>query len=89
MVWHHKILVDPAKITIILDLPPPTIVRQLRATFGHTGYYQKFIKGYAQVTPPMERLLKKGTKFKWTGECQESLDKMKRKMVFAPIFVFT
>ena len=47
MVCHDGILVDPAKIAIILDLPPPTKVKQLRETLGHTGYYRKFIKGYA------------------------------------------
>jgi hypothetical protein len=55
--------VDPAKIAIILDLQPPTLVRQLRETLGHTGYYRKFIKGYTHITTPMEKLLKKETKF--------------------------
>ena len=63
VVCHDVILVDPAKIAIILDLPPPTIVKQLRAMLGHTGYYRKFIKGYAQVTSLMDKLLKKDTKF--------------------------
>jgi hypothetical protein len=39
--------VDPAKIAIIVNLPPPVSVKQLRTTLGHTGYYKKFIKGYA------------------------------------------
>jgi hypothetical protein len=47
---HHQIprtsLVDPTKIVVIIDLEPPTSVRQLRETLGHTGYYKKFIKGY-------------------------------------------
>ena len=52
------------------------------------GYYMKFIKGYTEVTSPMERLLKKDTKFQWTDECQESLDKMKKNMATIPILVF-
>ena len=59
MVCHDGVLVDPAKIAIILDLPPPTIVKPLRKMLEHTEYYTKFIKGYAQVTAPMEKLLKK------------------------------
>jgi hypothetical protein len=35
-------LVDLAKIAVIINLPPPQIVRQLRATLGHIGYYRKF-----------------------------------------------
>ena len=68
------ILVNPAKITIIVDLLPPTIVNKLRATLGHTGYYRKFIKIYAEVTSPMEKLLKKDVKIQWTKIFQESLD---------------
>ena len=33
------ILVDPAKIVIIVDLPPPTTMKKMRKTFGHIGYY--------------------------------------------------
>jgi hypothetical protein len=67
------LLVDPAKIAVIVNLPPPKIVCQLRVTLGHTGYYRKFIKGYAQITAPMEKLLRKDTKFQWNEDCQHGL----------------
>ena len=35
VVYGDGILVDPTKIAIILDLPAPTIVKELRATLGH------------------------------------------------------
>ena len=47
VVYCDRILVDSAKITTILDLPPPTIVKQLREKLGHIGYYRKLLKGYA------------------------------------------
>jgi hypothetical protein len=55
---------------------------------GHTGYYRKFIKGYAQITAPMENILKKYCQFRSTEECQQSFDTLKQKMVTAPILVF-
>jgi hypothetical protein len=61
---------------------------QLKSTLGHTGYYRKFIRGYAQITAPMEKLLKKDTKYQWNDECQQSLDILKEKMVTASILVF-
>jgi hypothetical protein len=63
IVCKQDLLVDPAKIAVIVKLPPPKIVFQLRETLGHTGYYRKFIKGYSQITAPMEKLLRKDTKF--------------------------
>jgi hypothetical protein len=88
IVCKQGLLVDPAKIAVIVNLPPPKTVCQLRATLGHTGYYRKFIKGYAQITAPMEKLLRKDTKFQWNDECQHGLDTLKEKMVTAPILVF-
>jgi hypothetical protein len=47
VVCNQGLLVDLAKITIIVNFPPPELVRQLRTMLGHTSYNQKFIKGYA------------------------------------------
>jgi hypothetical protein len=63
VVWKHRLIVDPMKIATILYLKPPTSVKQMCMTLGHTGYYKKFIKGYAQITTTMEILLKKETNF--------------------------
>ena len=60
---REVILVDPVNVVIILDLPPPTSVMQLRSVLGHTGYYRKFIRGYVEITAPMDKLMKKDTKF--------------------------
>ena len=88
IVCKQGLMVDPMKIAIIVNFAPPKSFKQLHNTLGHTRYYRKFIKGYAQITTPMEKELKKDIKFEWTPECQESLNILKEKMVTAPIFVF-
>jgi hypothetical protein len=88
IVCKQGLLVDPAKIAIIMNLLPPKSVCQLRATLGYTCYYRKFIKGYAHITAPMEKLLKKDTKFQWNKDNQQGLDTLKEKMVTTPILVF-
>ena len=40
------------------------------------------------MTAPLEKLLKKDTKFQWTTNFKESLDKLKNKMETVPILVF-
>jgi len=80
--------VDPYKIAIIVDLPPPTSVKQLCTALGHTWYYRKFIKGYAHITTPMEKLLNKEANFQWNEDCQKGLDTLKKKLVTAPILIF-
>ena len=69
IISRQGLMVDLAKIAIIVNLPPPNSVKKLCTTLGHNGYYKKFIKGYAKITMPMEKLLKNDIKFKWTQEC--------------------
>jgi len=80
--------VDPAKIVVILNLEALRSIKQLHATLGHTGYYRKFIKIYAQITTPMEKLLKKEVTYCWNDDCMKSLDALKGKLASAPILVF-
>ena len=47
IVCKQGLMVDPVKIDIIVNLPPLKSVKKLYTTLGHTGYYRKFIKGYA------------------------------------------
>jgi hypothetical protein len=88
IVCKQGLLVDPSKISIIVDLRPPTSVRQLRTALGNTRYYRNFIKGYAQIKKPMEKILKKDSKFQWIEEFQQSFNTLKQKMVTMPILVF-
>jgi hypothetical protein len=88
IVCKHGFLVDPVKITVIVNVPQPKTVCQLRETLGNTRYYKKSIKGYMQITVPMEKLLRKDTKHQWNDEFQHGLDTLKENMVTTPILVF-
>jgi hypothetical protein len=44
---------------------------------GHIRYYRKFIKGYVQITTPMEKLFKKEDKLQWNEDFQKGLDTLK------------
>lgn len=74
VVCKKGLMVDPANIVVIINLDPLKNVKQLRVTLGHTGYYRKFIKAYAQITTLMEKLLKKDATFCRDDECQKILD---------------
>jgi len=63
VVCRQGLMMDPAKITIIINLEELRSVKQWRTTLGHTRYCHKFIKSYAQITAPMEKLLRKDATF--------------------------
>jgi hypothetical protein len=88
IVYKQFFLEDSKKIAVIVNLPALKTTRQLREMLGHTGYYRKFIKGYAQIKTPMENLLRMDTKYQWNNECQHGLDTLKEKMITAKILVF-
>ncbi|XP_019054292.1 PREDICTED: uncharacterized protein LOC109115086 [Nelumbo nucifera] len=50
---------DPRKVDTVLNWPPITTLKQLRGFLGLTGYYRRFIKGYAHTATPLTELLKK------------------------------
>lgn len=61
LLWHitYKLglLVDLAKIEIIVNLPLPTLVKEVCTVLGNIRYYRKFIRGYVEITVPLEKLL--------------------------------
>lgn len=88
IVCKHGLLVNLAKIVVILDLVSPGTFKQLHVALGHKGYYRKYMHDYAQITMPLEKLFKKDTPFIWKEECQKLFDELKEKLVSAPILVF-
>ena len=88
IVCKEGINIEFAKIKIILDLKPPLNPKQVMVLLGHTSYYRKFIRNYSNMTYPLEEVLKEDQEFKWIEECQISFNKLKRKLVEAPILKF-
>ena len=55
--------VDPAKAKAIIDMPPPTNLRELRSLQGRIQSIRRFISNLAMRCEPFNHLLRKGVKF--------------------------
>jgi transposase InsO family protein len=76
---------DPEKVCAITDYPIPKNVREVRRFLGMTGWYQRFIKNYAELACPLTGLLKTDTRFCWTAEANRSFDLLRNCLISAPI----
>ena len=45
---------DPDRVRSIAELTPPTTVTGVRAFLGFTGFYRRFIRGYADIARPVQ-----------------------------------
>jgi hypothetical protein len=69
----HGIRVDPLKVEAILNLPPPSTLRQLQSLQGKEKKLHQFIPNYVELTKGFTRLLKKGRDFVWGRHCEQIL----------------
>ena len=80
---------EESKVQKIMQVPIPQTRKQVRSLLGLTGFYRRYIPGYASVTAPLTDLTKeKGAKRKplaWTPECQEALTKLQQTLSCKPI----
>ncbi|MCO5547694.1 hypothetical protein L7F22_001145 [Adiantum nelumboides] len=49
---------------------------------GHVGYYKRFILLFAEIARPLYKLL---IEFKWTEECDQAYEVLKKALDSAPI----
>ncbi|GFS87617.1 retrovirus-related Pol polyprotein from transposon 297 [Trichonephila clavipes] len=76
---------DHSKVKAITEMKPPKNSKEVSKFLGMAGWYQKFIPQYADICEPLYRLKKKGAKFNWSTEAQDSFDKIKRALTEAPV----
>ncbi|XP_027337502.1 uncharacterized protein LOC113851229 [Abrus precatorius] len=84
IVSAHGVAADPSKIEAMVNWPPSNSIKALRGFLGLTGFYRRFIKGYASLAAPLTALLKKDS-FLWCSVSQSAFDKLKNAMTAAPV----
>ena len=87
-VSREGVSTDPAKVEKVTNWPTPTSTQEVQQFLGLSSYYRKFIKNFASIARPLQRLTERGRAFAWTTECANSFAVLKQQLTSAPILVF-
>jgi hypothetical protein len=85
IVSRQGIRVDPLKVEAILNLPPPSSLRQLQSLQGKENFLRRFIPNYAEITLGFTRLLKKGSEFVWDTIANKAFEALKLSLTRTPL----
>uniref|UniRef100_A0AB38Z1M6 Polyprotein n=1 Tax=Chuta errantivirus TaxID=3078401 RepID=A0AB38Z1M6_9VIRU len=58
IVTQNGLKPNPKKVEAIKNYPKPSNIKELRAFLGLSGYYRRFIKGYAALAKPLTNMLR-------------------------------
>lgn len=79
---------NPKKTEKVRNCPTPTNRREVQQFLGLAGYYHRFVQDFAIIAKLLHCLTEKTCKFEWDYNCQEAFDKLRQKLVSAPILAF-
>ena len=73
------------KVDPVLHAPPPRDTSELRSFLGAVTFYARFIPDMSSVAAPLNKLLQKREKWRWTATEERSFDELKRRLASAPV----
>jgi len=82
-----KVEMEEDKVAEVLKWPTPQCVRDVRKFLGLANYYRHFVKDFAKVALPMNKLTRKDEKWKWEKEQQKAFEQLKEIFTSRPILV--
>ena len=88
MVSAKGITLQDKKVDQVRNCHFPRNVKELRSFLGLTGYYRRFIKGYAAIAAPLTQMTRKNAQVKKTPEAQKAFNILKKKICEKPVLVY-
>jgi len=76
---------EKEKVEGVLKWLMPQYVRDVRKFLGLANYYRQFVKNFAKVALPINRLTRKDEKWKWGEEQQAAFEQLKAVFTTRPV----
>ena len=85
---NKSIIMDPAKIEIIIKWEALKTVKEVQRFLGFVNFYRKFVKNFSQLVMLLTNFMrKKNTKFDWSRTTNEVFSKLKQIFVTVPLLI--
>src|SRR3954452_11251078 len=78
---------NPEKIKAVIDMDPPSNLKQIQQLAGRVAALCRFIARLGEKALPFYALMRKPGKFEWTTEAQIAFDQLKRVLSTSLILV--
>ena len=77
--------IDPARVSAIQNLPPPTSKKATQAFMGKINFVRCFVPIFAQIVKPIHSLIGKDMSFDRNDERQSTFASIKDAIASAPV----
>ena len=85
IVNYQGIEANPDKIKDVLDMPPPSSIKELQPLTGRIAVLSRFVSKVSDKCQPFFQVLKKA--FQWDTQCEEAFATLKTYLSSPPILV--
>ena len=68
--------------------PTPKSTMEIQQFLGLVSYYRRFVKDFADIAHPLNRLTERNANFHWTQECQIAFDTLRGCLTASPVLAY-
>ena len=79
---------DFQKVETVASYPVPQNAKAIHSFLGLTAFYRRFVNRYTVIAKPLRDFMRKGTKFVWPDEHEQTFQKLKKALINNPILPF-
>lgn len=85
---QNGVLPDDSKIKTMLNYPAPNSKDSVKRFVAFANYYRRFIRNFADIAAPLNKLTRKRSTFEWTSECKNSFNTLKNSLISPTILQY-
>jgi len=85
IVKDGKLFIDPERTEAVRKFPRPKKLKEVQRFLGMCSFYAKFIPNFSKVCSSLNSLKRKGARFQWAEEQQNSFEILKKALTSPPV----